>query len=260
MFIHLPDILWCRHIHHLVSVGQTERSSVAWIIHPKWGYYALKNGNLLSYWYIVKDPHLLPAWCFVEDIYLVATRRSIGSNFPFLPGEILLPARWESAGITQTRQSPPKGPSRRIQIPNRSFPAPALCHMHIPPLGQAARQVDKILLSPWQVKRLIWRAAHCLCVHVVTCPEMSFCIFKAVFSCTPSHARVECSVSVFCKLLRRNQCPYFTNGRIKIEIKFRAKATRARKFNRFFLIWCSNLLVFGSCFELELSNVNQPVN
>lgn len=54
------------------------------------------------------------------------SRRSIGYKSPSLAGEFLLPACWESAGITQTRQSPPKGPSRRIQIPNRSFPAPPL--------------------------------------------------------------------------------------------------------------------------------------
>lgn len=64
----------------------------------------------------------------------------------------------------------------------------------------------------------------CPCSDV---PRNVFPRFEPVFPCTASHARVECSVSVFCKLQRRKQCPYFPDGRIKIEIKFAAKATRA---------------------------------
>lgn len=35
MFIHLPDMQWCRRIHHLLSEEKTKRSSVALIIPPK---------------------------------------------------------------------------------------------------------------------------------------------------------------------------------------------------------------------------------
>lgn len=70
----------------------------------------------------------------------------------------------------------------------------------------------------------------CPCSDV---PTNVFLRFESVFQRTRSHVRVQCSVSVFNKLPRRNRCPYFPNGKIKIEIKFRANATQAGTLNRF---------------------------
>lgn len=75
---------------------------------------------------------------------------------------------------------------------------------------------------------------------------------------------VECSISRrrVQQIAKDEPLSYFSNGRIKIEIKFRAKATRERKFNRFF---SSDVQIFW-CFEISLSwatrlcNVNQLVN
>lgn len=125
--------------------------------------------------------------------------------------------------------------------------------MHVGPRGQAARLVDKILLSPWQEKRLTWRAAGtlspCPCSDV---PTNVFLRFEPVFEYTASHVRAECSIDVFSKLLRGNQCPDLPNGRIKIEIKFLKQVFPHPMFK--------SSGVFGNLFELEPSNDNQLLN
>lgn len=109
--------------------------------------------------------------------------------------ELLLPTRRESLSVRQTRHTPPKGASCRIQIPTPSFLCSArLCHMHIlPSRPETTRQVDKILVSPGQEEKINMRGfilfvrAHTLMnmliclrlylMHVLTCRHTSFNLF-----------------------------------------------------------------------------------
>lgn len=95
--------------------------------------------------------------------------------------ELLLPTRRESLSVRQTRHTPPKGASCRIQIPTPSFLlcllcSARLCYMHILPLRpETTRQVDKILVSPGQEEKINMRG-FILFVHAYTLMNMLICL------------------------------------------------------------------------------------